>query len=183
MVAPPLRFSGTSTSSWCCTQGLFILCLQRGGHLEGQINLFQEESEDTGESVTGKKGRCWGRLLSQGTLRQAHQEWGELSLFPLPPRPSLHPSCLASALPPPQCHHDHYNDNGNKINDHNFKFIITYTAFRGTIEVPATYYTDLGYYQGKKCFVKIGKNDATVFNEFKTMSKLQGNMFAFSPNM
>ena len=41
------------------------------------------------------------------------------------------------------------DDNGNLINDHNFKFIITYTAFRGTIEVPATFYTSLGYYQGK----------------------------------
>lgn len=99
VVAPPLRFSGTNTSSWCCTQGLFVLYPQREGHLEGQLHLFHEESEDIGESVTGRKGRCWGWLLSQGILRQAHREWGELSVFPLPPCPGPHPSCLASTPP------------------------------------------------------------------------------------
>lgn len=41
----------------------------------------------------------------------------------------------------------------------------------------------LGFFQGQKCFVKIGKNDATVYNEFKTLSRLKANIFSFSPKM
>lgn len=38
-------------------------------------------------------------------------------------------------------------------------------------------------YKGQKCFVKIGKNDATIYNEYVTLSKLPHETFDFSPNM
>ena len=70
------------------------------------------------------------------------------------------------------------DDNGNLINDHFFKFIITYTAFRGTIEVPATYYTDLGYYQGKftpdksgEYLINLGYEDEEVATSVITVHK------------
>lgn len=41
----------------------------------------------------------------------------------------------------------------------------------------------LAEFNGKKCFIKIGKNDATVHNEFVTLSKLPVEVCDFSPNL
>lgn len=41
----------------------------------------------------------------------------------------------------------------------------------------------LAQYNGQKCFVKIGKNDATVHNEYLTLSQIPSGTFDFSPNL
>lgn len=41
----------------------------------------------------------------------------------------------------------------------------------------------LASYNGKKCFIKIGKNDATVRNEYLTLSKLPKDVIDFSPKI
>lgn len=41
----------------------------------------------------------------------------------------------------------------------------------------------LASFKGQKCFVKIGKNDATVRNEYETLSKISSETFNFSPKM